>query len=962
MTRVDQEQDEWPHGVVTAGEGVMAVLAEMTHTPEVIIVDGGATHPTTATKLRARHMHMWGRVRSKATHVWMLRMETRTEAVVYESSEEMAEELDRAMQSRMRKAYGSMGAQRFKGGVQAEDFSLAKVREALAVQSYEEWGERWSTEQLQAATFWEWPKEPDTTEAKWNSPELTGLEVEDQLDENQRQERQADLELWKREGQTWWGAFLPATRDKVQAFLDGNKTANDAVAEEVSKHTVPGTPGPKYSDALPERGNELTVTQAEYRPGARGRIWTWQSGSCEECLPVSVEKEIAAAAGFSAERLKEVAAILKFPDKRAVQMAAETGATHGTKDFPLTSYAGRNHQGSGVHHAIVTQMMTGKVRDSHFEIQDGETEPWLEHPNCHPFGVVPMGGTVQRQKELEAYETERDGGAIDKNVRGTYNGSFPHDGSSPNDHCNPDPDTQKPWVTVRNVVRGAAILNSIGAPAVKFFKLDLKAAYTQLLHQVTQRWRQIIYWRWKVNGEWCGGFMQDKRMEWGMANSGNVFHRAVTCVMVRWIEKVLLEEWMPTLECKITKKWVKARLQQGHVGQQGVPGFVHGFLDDYWFFLAGTEGDIERAKDLIMAAFEHVGFTISASKLETEGTPEENGVILGHEIDLGTGTRGVTEYKKVRIRDQVRALGEHGRWNRKLLESLLGLIQSIRGDVRRRWRLDPLYALLRRRGEMAVSENVKITNRAQKVLQKVLDTLDERQLLAARATRWVIPTAPTVEGIANTDASSLVGYGGAMVMDGLVLYFAGKWSKQIREGTVLDGVRSPLVDIACLEALTVIVAAATWGHLWSGRKVVLRSDSSPTVFCFNKLASKDPTMARIADLWEDVQFHYGFEGLLVHCKGRTNELADRASRLEEQKLQSGMEEAAKMEGVGPKGCKRVPAKWSFGTETIEIMEELIALTEEAGRQRKRKRSNKCASPPTPPHPYTHRGKQGNRQK
>jgi hypothetical protein len=286
---------------------------------------------------------------------------------------------------------------------------------------------------------------------------------------------------------------------------------------------------------------------------------------------------------------------------------------------------------------------------------------------------------------------------------------------------------------------------------------------------------------------------------------------------------------------------VKTRLQQGHEGQQGVPGFVHGFLDDHWFFLAGTEGDTERAKDMIMTAFKHVGFTMPESKLETEGTPETKRAILGHEIDLETGTRGVTDYKKVRIRDQVWALGEHGRWNRKLLESLLGLMQSMRGDVCRRWRLDPSCALLRRRGGMTASETVKITTRAQKWLQKVLDTLDERQLLAARPTRWVIPTAPTVEGIANTDASSLIGHGEAMVLDGVVLYFAGKWSPRMRAGTFRDGVRHPLIDIACLEALTVIVAAATWGHSWTGRKVVLRSDSSPTVFCFNKLASKDPT-------------------------------------------------------------------------------------------------------------------------
>jgi len=448
--------------------------------------------------------------------------------------------------------------------------------------------------------------------------------------------------------------------------------------------------------------------------------------------------------------------------------------------------------------------------------------------------------------------------------------------------------------------------------------------------------------------------MIDKRMEWGMANSGNVFHRAVTCIMVRWVEKVLLEEWVPTIRCGVTKKWMQERIEKGLDGNQGVPGFVHGFLDDYWFFLAGEESDIERARTMIMKAFEHVGFTVSKSKMESEGTPEESGVILGHDIDLKTGTRGVTEFKRVRIRDQVAALGSQGRWDRKLLESLLGLIQSIRDDVRRRWRLDPLYALLRRKSRGEEGKTVAISKRALKVMEKVLATLEERRDLAFVKTRWIIPAAPTMEGIANTDASSLVGYGGAMVMGEEVVFFSGKWRDDIREGLVTDGVRAPIVSIACLEALTVVMAAATWGHLWSGRKVVLRSDSSPTVYCFNKLASRDPTMSRIADLWEDVQFHFGFEGLLVHCKGSTNELADRASRLPEQELQAGMMEAAAAEGVGAHGCRRVETQWSFGNENIDVLDELIRLTETAGRKRKLKlRTNGTSSHSLPPTPHKH---------
>jgi len=187
-----------------------------------------------------------------------------------------------------------------------------------------------------------------------------------------------------------------------------------------------------------------------------------------------------------------------------------------------------------------------------------------------------------------------------------------------------------------------------------------------------------------------------------------------------------------------------------------------------------------------------------------------------------------------------------------------------------------------------------------------------------------------------------------------VVFFSGKWRDDIREGLVTDGVRAPIVSIACLEALTVVMAAATWGHLWSGRKVVLRSDSSPTVYCFNKLASRDPTMSRIADLWEDVQFHFGFEGLLVHCKGSTNELADRASRLPEQELQAGMMEAAAAEGVGAHGCRRVETQWSFGNENIDVLDELIRLTETAGRKRKLKlRTNGTSSHFLPPTPHKH---------
>jgi hypothetical protein len=585
LTTVTREEEEWPHGIIASGEDIMTVMAKVPHTPEVLVTDGGAVHASTSAALRARHLEMWGRTRHKATCVWML-IENTHEAEVCDDEKELACALDAAMQRRMKKACGAMGAQRFKWGSTEADFALDRIEAAMAVQE-EEWGETLPTEALRGARFWEWPTEPSTEEEQWDGQKVSGLEVEEQLTEEEIRERAEDRKAWIAEGQTWWSAFLPAARERVRACLEENKRVNESVAEVVSGHSTPGQLGPKYEDALPGRVNDVMVPQDDYRPGARGTIWSWEIGKCEECVPRSVECEIREAGGFSAQRLIEIARILEFPDKRAVQMVAVTGASHATKDFPLNSHAGRNHQGPGAHHSIVTKMMAGKVRDKHFVV--------TAVPITHPFGVVPMGGTVQRQKELEAYEIERDGGDIDKNVRGTYNGSFPLDGTSPNDHCKPEEHTQKPWVSMRPVVRGAAIVRSIGAPAAKMFKLDLKAACTQLPHQVSQRWRQTIYWRWKVKGIWQGGFMVDKRVDWGMANSGNVFHRAVTCIMVRWVEKVLMEEWVPTMRCQITKKWMQERIECGHDGQQGVPGFVHGFLDEYWFFLAGDRYRRPRA-------------------------------------------------------------------------------------------------------------------------------------------------------------------------------------------------------------------------------------------------------------------------------------------------------------------------------------------------------------------------------
>ena len=443
MSRVSTEHDGWPHGIIARGEDVPTVMARMTHTPEILVVDGGALHTNTTRMLRARGMCIWGRVRGKTAMAWRMAKRPPDDESIYATAEEMARELDAAMQRRMRKAYMEVGAQRFRRSATPEDFHLDRADHATVVRD-ENWGELDQRTEAKMTRFWDWPDEPATESAPLDSAEITGVEVEEQLTADEVRERELDLMAWKREGQTWWGAMLPPAQEAMRAYIKSNERVNDAVATAVSRLTSEGAEGPKC-DEFPgeDTKNEVTIRQEDYRRGARGKIWSWVSGQCEECVPSSIEMEVLEAGGYTSSRVREVADILAFPDRRSTQVLTDTGTTHGTVNFPFTSYAGRNHQGSGAHHRKLTAMMKSKVEEDHFAAVEGK-HPANDTPLFHPFGVVPMNGSVARQKDLESYERERDGVDIAKVIRGTYNGSFPHDGSSPNDHCLPgggDPET-----------------------------------------------------------------------------------------------------------------------------------------------------------------------------------------------------------------------------------------------------------------------------------------------------------------------------------------------------------------------------------------------------------------------------------------------------------------------------------------------------------------------------------------
>ena len=156
--------------------------------------------------LGARRLQLWGSFR--ATSVWALRDDRRTRGKKYRTILDLATDLNQYIQYRLSQAHLAVGSKRFKGATTEADFARNRIEDTLA--TGEEWGTELTPNELREARFWEWPEEPTTTPAAWDSPEITGIEVPVNLTAAEEQERAADLRLWQAEGQTWWGAMLPS--------------------------------------------------------------------------------------------------------------------------------------------------------------------------------------------------------------------------------------------------------------------------------------------------------------------------------------------------------------------------------------------------------------------------------------------------------------------------------------------------------------------------------------------------------------------------------------------------------------------------------------------------------------------------------------------------------------------------------------------------------------------------------
>ena len=148
--------------------------------------------------------------------------------------------LGNMLQRRLGRAYEDMGSAALRSGVTDDDFAYDSLLSTLAANNF---GDVASPGSLRFALFREWPLEPATEPLETEPPDpyLRGHEGTTEVTQPISPEiLKRDLRKWKREGQTWMGAFLKPAQIKVATFLRLNEAANLKAASAAAARRIHG--------------------------------------------------------------------------------------------------------------------------------------------------------------------------------------------------------------------------------------------------------------------------------------------------------------------------------------------------------------------------------------------------------------------------------------------------------------------------------------------------------------------------------------------------------------------------------------------------------------------------------------------------------------------------------------------------------------------------------------------------
>ena len=284
----------------------------------------------------------------------------------------------------------------------------------------------------------------------------------------------------------------------------------------------------------------------------------------------------------------------------------------------------------------------------------------------------------------------------------------------------------------------------------------------------------------------------------------------------------------------------------------GVQHLMH-YLDDFLFLGAPKSEEGAQALATALEVLARMGVPVATHK--TEG-PATCITFLGILIDTLAFQLRLPPEKISRLRDLLSSWYTKRSCTRKELESFLGHLSHAASVVPAgRAFLRELFGLLHKARQP--HHFVRITSGAR------ADICWWKCFLQAWSGRSFFPL-PEAEFHVYSDASGSWGCG-AFIRE--VGWFQVPWPPLWEH-----------VDISAKELVPVVLAAALWGHLWSGKHIAFHSDNMSVVSVLTSRSARSPPMVHLLRCFLFYAAYYGFHYSAKHVPGEHNTTADALSR------------------------------------------------------------------------------------
>ena len=360
-------------------------------------------------------------------------------------------------------------------------------------------------------------------------------------------------------------------------------------------------------------------------------------------------------------------------------------------------------------------------------------------------------------------------------------------------------------------------------------KLDIQHAY-RLLPVRPDQWHHLCYY-------WEGSYYVDLVLPFGLRSSGAIFNHFAK--LVRWIIK----------------------------HHYGILDIVN-YSDDFFAVLGKIAADARHRLDIIITAFNDLGIPLAMDKIEG---PSTYIVYLGIAINSMTMTIEITDEKYSDSLHLLQDWKNRRTCTKRQMKSLIGKLGFISKVVR------PGRMFSRRLIDLSTTvkllhHHITLNKDSRADIQWWLDFLPHWSASS------MIPPSLSIQSSdmkLHTDASN-IGYGAIF----RTCWIQGSWSpEQLSK------------SISYRELFAITAAALTWGHQWTGNRVVFITDNKPITQIWELGTSRCPD---IMSLIRPLFLHAAKNDYSIsfkHIFGVSNPIADALSRFQMPKFRNLLQDA-----------------------------------------------------------------------